>query len=316
MNYNLVSILTIIASSRHTITRFILLGIFAGSILSMVAPRSYVAETIFLLKNPVYADRNNVYSYEAKFLDYLGNDEDIERLIAMASSDSLLQSVISTMHLASVYHFDSTDPEDTERLKKYFRSRLEVRQNKHRSIVLTYKDTDPIRAAAIADLCVVRLESSFRGFYNGMRRNMHASVMNKIHQEDSLIAMLTDSLIKLRELYGIYDVISPSRYNIMLSSLKDNGHPAYARGIELVQNVESIKDEIVGDRAKHISLANQYSTGTEADEMHLVYVMQAAIPPIPHVFRGVCKMAAITACLGLLYGILHVLIADHFRKRN
>ena len=251
-----------------------------GALLHLVMPKKYEAATVFILKNPLYADRNNLYNNETKFLDYVANDEDISRFITMASDSGVQQKIISDMHLAAIYGYDTTGPEGRYKLKKAFQNRLKIYVNEYKNVVLNYTDSDPVRAAVIANLCTELLEHSLRGFYNGMRKNMQSSIQKRVVEEDSAIAVLTDTLTQLREQYGIYDIISPSRNNLMLSEMKENGHAGYARGIEQVQNIESIKDELVSDRAKHISLANQYATGTEIDEMQLTHIIEKAIPPL------------------------------------
>ncbi len=314
MQYDLFAMIRLVGGKWRTILKFILIAVISGLLIYLVMPRKYEAEVIFILKNPIYADRNNLYNYEAKFLDYVANDDDVDRLITMASSDSLQDNIISTLHLAAAYDYDSTDPEQVHKLKKYFKNHLKIFRNEYKNVVLTYTDKDPVRAAATANLCVVLLEKNLRGFYNGMRRNMYLSILNKIHEEDSAVVVLTDTLVKLRNQYGIYDIISPSRYNTILGAMKENGHAGFANGVEQVQNIESVKDELVGDRAKHISLANQYSTGTEVNEMHLTHIIQAATPPFPQTRLEIAITVSVSACLGLLYGIVHVLMADYFRR--
>lgn len=316
MANDLFSIIKSISNQRIAILKFVLISVFAGNILYWVLPKKYDASAIFILKNPVFADRNNIYSYEAKFLNYTASDDDVDQLISMVSSDSLQHIVINTMHLGKAYNYDTTDAEEIHKLRKYFQKNLKIYRNEYKSLVLTYSDKDPVRAANVANLCVDLLEFSLRNFYNGMRKNMCVSIMNKIAQEDSAIALLTDSLITLREKYEIYDIISPSRYNIMLSSIKGNGKKGFARGIELVQNVESIKDEIVGDRAKHLSLANQYSTGIEVNEMSLTEIVQRAIPPFRHVFLEMLVTTLVCSVLGLLFAIVYVLSSNFIRNQK
>jgi len=315
-DHDLFGIILLVRKHIGVVIRMAILAIVLGGALYIVIPKKYEADTVFILKNPLYADRNNLYNNDTKFLDYAANDDDIDRLIAMASSDSLQNYVIRTMQLATVYDLDTTKPEQLVKLRKCFKSRLKIYRNEYRNVVLTYTDKDPARAAAIANLCENILEHSLREFYNGMRRNMFQSIENRIRQEDSAIAVLTDTLGTLREQYGIYDIISPARYNIMLSSMKDNGKPGYARGVELVQNIESIKDELVSDRAKHITLANQYATGTQINEMPLTQIIQSAKPPVKPRGLGLILTLIVSAALGVLFGIVYVLVANYFRTSS
>jgi capsular polysaccharide biosynthesis protein len=312
--YDLFTIFNTIKRNRRTLFVFLIIAALISVILSFIFPPQYEADSVFILKNPVYADRNNVYSYEAKFLDYTANDDDVDRFIAMASSDTLQNTIIRRMHLATAYDYDSTDPEEVYKLKRYFKKHLRIYRNEYKNIVLVYKDKDPERAAKIANLCVDMLDQSLRGFYNEMRHNMYRSIMDKVHEEDSTITYLTDTLTKLREQYGIYDIISPSRYNIMLSSVKGNGQPGFAKGLELIQNIESVKDELVGDRAKHISLANQYSTGINLNEMNLTHIIQKAKAPFKHPFLNILKVLGLGSLLALMFGVVYILAADYYKR--
>jgi hypothetical protein len=252
---------------------------------------------------------------EAKFMNYAGNDEDIDRFFSMAASDSLQNNVIKIMHLAAAYHYDSTNPAAIIKLKRYFIDRLTISSNEYKNIVVAYKDKDPKRAADVANLTASLLEFSMRDFYNGMRRNIYASVMNTIREEDSAITVLTDTLSALREQYGINDIISPARYNIMLSNVQSNGKKGIAKGIELIQNIESVKDELVSDRAKHITLANQYATGLETNEMPLIHVIQTAVPPLKYWWRYLVITCCISGALGLLFGVVYVLLSGYYQQR-
>lgn len=313
-NYDLFHIIHLIRKKLQTVVVIMLIGIIAGALVYFTIPKKYEADTVFILKNPLYADRNNLYNNDTKFLDYAANDDDVDRLMAMAASDSLQNNVIRLMHLAEVYHYDTTNAKEVVKLKKHFKNNLKIFRNEYRNVVLTYTDKDADRAAAVANLCEDLLEHSLRDFYNGMRKNMYQSIMNRVHDEDSAIAVLTDTLTKLREKYGIYDIISPARYNIMLSTMKDNGREGYAAGVELIQNTESIKDELVSDRAKHITLANQYTTGTQINEMPLTHVIQVAKPPVKHTGFGLLTTLIVCAFLGFVFGVLYVLMSDYFQR--
>jgi len=311
-HYDTFNLLQRILVKKKIIINITVVAVIFGCISYIIIPRKYKAETILILKNPLYADRNNIYNTETKFLDYVANDEDVDRLFSLAASDSLLNNIISIMHLATVYQYDSTSPEQIMRLKKYFKQNLNITRNEYKNIVVSYKDKDPVRAAAIANLTTNLLDHALRNFYNGMREAMYQSVMNRIHSEDSAIAVLTDTLINLRETYGIYDIISPARNNLMLSNMEGEGREHFGKGIEWIQNIESVKDELVSDRAKHITLANQYATSTHIDEMPLAHIIQTAKPPLKYWFRDLLFTVCISAFLGFLISSVYVLLAGYY----
>lgn len=126
--------------------------------------------------------------------------------------------------------------------------------------------------------------------------------------------MLTDTLAHLRDEYGIYDIISPARYNIMLSSLKNSGKPGFARGVEQIQNIESVKDELVSDRARNITLANQYTTGTKMNELPLTKIVKLSPLPIKASGPGLKMVLLICALSGFFFSTLYVLAVAFYRN--
>ncbi|WP_165836325.1 Wzz/FepE/Etk N-terminal domain-containing protein [Taibaiella soli] len=299
---------------KRLIRNITILTIIIGVILHFLTPKKYEAEVTFMLKNPIYADRNNLYNNETKFIDYFANEEDIDRLITMAQSDSVQNKIIKEMNLVSRYKIDTLDKDASVVLKKTFNNRLRIYRTENRNVVLNFADKNDTLARKIAVRYVGLLDSSLRGFYNEMRVNMHASIVSKIHEQDSTINVLTDTLTRLRDEYGIYDILSPSRYNLMLSSLKTNGKPGFARGVEQIQNIESVKDELVSDRAHNITLANQYTTGTKMNELPLTKIVSITPLPIKATGPGLKLTIVVCALGGLFFSILYALVIAFYRN--
>lgn len=314
-SYSLFNILRQVYRHRRFIIIITCCTILAGVITRLVKQRKYVAETVFILKNPLYADRNFLYNNETKFIDYFASEDDIDKFMLMAESDSVQGYIISEMSLAEAYKYDTSDDKKVKALKKEFFSNLNIVRTDKKSLTLSYTDKDPERAAEVANLTVAVLEKSLRNFYNDIRASMYNSIANKIKEEDSVILALTDTLTVLREKYGIYDVISPSRYNIMLTSgMKPNGKEGFARGLELIQNYESVKDQLVTDRSRHISLVNQYTTGTGVNEMPLTKIIKKAELPLKKGGVGMLMTILGSAFIGIFCSVLYVLFVAFYRK--
>lgn len=307
-------LMPLLKQHKRTIGYITLLAAIAGALFYLIVPSKYEAQAYLILKNPLYGDRNFVYNNETKFIDYFASDDDIDRFITMSESDSLQNYVIRTMHLASVYNYDTTDREDVYKLKRKFSKQLKIFRTDKKIISLSYTDKDPDRAAAVANLCATAVEHLLHGFYSDMRMNMYQSITNKVHDEDSSINLLTDSLAALREKYGVYDIISPSRNNIIMSEVKNTGQKEFAKGLEQIQNLESLKDELVTDRAKHVTLANQYATGLRMNETPLISVVQNAKPPVKPIGMNIVMMVIVSAVLGFFFSLLYVLLSQFVKK--
>ncbi len=313
-DYSLQPLARLLRDSRRTILVFVLLAVAMGLLVHLLRPRQYKARVEFFLKNPMYADRGYLYSSDARMIDYFATDEDIDRLKSLAWSDTVQDMIIRELHLDSAYHVDARNPAAIKALKKRFSESISLYRTENKVVILSYTDANEKRAAAVAARTVVLLEEQLRGFYNEMRGSIHATIRGQIRGEDSAIAALTDTLAALREQYGIYDIISPARYNIMLSTVKNNGKAGYPRGIEEVQNIESVKDELVSDRAKHITLAGQYATGTAMNELPIIRILKREQPPFKREGPGLITILAGSAAAGLFFGMLYVLASYRYRR--
>lgn len=304
------AIINSIRKHKKFIWAITVLSAVAGGIFHLVGPKKYDATTEFIVRNPMYGDRNNLYSSNDRTYDYFGNEEDIDKVILLSESNVVQAQVIRNMNLADAYKIDTTTRKGELMLEKKFNSDLRLVRTEYKGINLTYTDTKPERAAAVANECVKVLESVYSGFYKDMRRNVYQSILDKIHEEDSSITALTDTLSSLRDQYGIYDIISPSRNNLMLGSMKSNGKPNFGVAEEKIQNIGSLKDQLVVDRARQMTIANQYATGNNKDQLPVLKIVTPAKEPVRPKGPGGILMVIICAALGCFFSIVYMMIYD------
>jgi capsular polysaccharide biosynthesis protein len=305
----------VIDSIRRHKTLIIVITIVAsvsGAAFYLAGPKKFEGKTEFILRNPLYGDRNNLYNYDTKFIDYFANEDDIDRLILMSEADIVQSKVIRNLNLAKEYAIDVSNRKGEEQLARKFSKSYNITRTEYKDLVLSYTDVDPERAAKVANESVAVLDSVFSAYYKDMRQGMYQSIVDKVHEEDSSINALTDTLTNLRALYGINDIISPSRNNLMLSSMKESGKPNYGRGVELIQNTESLKDQLVADRAKQTTLVNQYKTGIRIDQMPMIKVVTVAKTPVSP--KGIGGMYTVLACafLGFFFSTMLMSLSDRY----
>ena len=74
-------------------------------------------------------------------------------------------------------------------------------------------------------------------------------------------------------------MIAPGRKNLISSQPKGSGLQ-YAQGLEIVQNVEEVKDRLTMDKAKYMSLSNEFKTAS-FDGFPMIHVTQWSTPGGP-----------------------------------
>ena len=315
---NLPDVIESIRKHKGLILTITMASAIAGAIFYLAGPKKYEAKTEFILRNPLYGDRNNLYNNDTKFIDYFANEDDIDRLILMSEAEIVQGRVIRNLRLAEAYKIDVSNRKGEQQLERKFSKSYNILRTEYKDLVLSYVDTDPDRAAVVANMCVKVLDSTFGDYYKDMRAGMYLSILEKVHEEDSSINVLTDTLTVLREEYHIYDIISPARYNLMLGTMKENSHKNFGRGVELIQNIESLKDQLVADRARQMTLVNQYKTGNRQDQMPMLKVVSVAKNPVSP--KGIGGMYTVLACalLGFFFSTWLMVFADSslFRPTN
>jgi hypothetical protein len=215
--------------------------------------------------------------------------------------------------LGQHYKLDSTDKKYMEKLFKTFSGLYNLKKTDVDNIELTVVDQEPQMAADIANAAMIRIEETYKGFMNDSRKRIMSALQNKMAVKDSAIASLTDSLVNLRDRYGIYDLISPGRKNLIAGAIKPNGKADFARGLETIQVVEEMKDRMVTDKAEYQSLYDQFRTTTD-ENLKLLHILEWAGPSGEKAwpFRSIIVL---TAVLGtFVVSCILVLLVTYFKK--
>lgn len=311
--FDLVDITQTIRKRRRFILIITVVAVVVGGVFGLMRKKKYVGKTEFLVSNPLYSDRVNIFGAANNKMDYFGDEDDIDKVVALGESDTVTMNVLRAAGLDTAYKLDINNREQLDKLKDIYRKGADLKRTDTRMMELTYTDLNADRAARVANEAEKQIEAAYRGIYITMRTYAHNSLQNKMHAQDSIIDALTDTLARLREESGIYDIISPNRDNIVNGTVKGSGKNL-GRNIELIQNYESLKDITVSDRAKISSLLQQYTTGTAANEMSFFQVTTKAQPPVDAKGPGMLVILISAAFLGFFFSILYILLLTYYRE--
>ncbi|HXS38364.1 MAG TPA: Wzz/FepE/Etk N-terminal domain-containing protein [Flavipsychrobacter sp.] len=312
-SFDLVDIVHTIRNRRKFVLIITLLAAIAGILFHSVRKKRYQAKTEFLIMDPLYTDRNNIFrNTEMRFIDYFAGEDDIDRVIAIAESDTVIDKIIRVKGLAVAYNVDTTKPGGFDKLRTIFTKLYDIKRTEYKDAVLTYIDEDPTRAAQVANESVHIIEDAYKSYYIDVKANMYQALHEKLLETDTAIGKLTDSLSALRDRYHIYDIISPARQNVIVGTIKESGVAGFGKAIEEIQNIESIKDQLVIDRAKYVSLLNEYTTGIKMNQMALTHVITKATTPDHPKGPGLILTTIICALLGFFFSVCIVLLLTYY----
>jgi len=312
--FDLIDVIKTIQKQKRTILLITLACMACGAIMVGVKKKKYKDTTRFFVNNPLYGDRSTLFrNVEQRYVDYFGGDDDIDRVTALLSSDTVVDKIIRRCDFDKIYKLDINTPKGNQELKNIFNKNFKLKRSEYKDIEVSFVAYEPATAATIANTTVATVEESFRAYYTNMKMGMYQSIADKVKEMDSSINIYSDSLANMRDRYGIYSIISPARANVIVSDVKPG--KGLGKGIEQIQNIESIKDQLVTDRAKYYSLLNEFSTTTNSN-MSYIKVTTRALPPVSPSGISMPIMAAIGAFLGLFFSTTLVVLLAYYKLLN
>lgn len=315
-SFDLIDVIRTIQKRRTFILIITVLCMGLGGVFLLVKKKKFKAEARFFVNNPLYGDRNTLFrSFETRYVDYWGGDDDLDKVTALGNSDTVRDRIIRNCQFQTIYKGGDINNDTAHAMyMSIFDKNFNLKRTEYKDIIVSYIAYKPQDAANVANMSVKVLEETFRHYYTQMKGSMCFSINAKKVQLDSAINTLTDSLANLRDKYGIYGIISPSRQNMVNSEMKGGGK-GFGRAMEEVQNIESVKDQLVTDRSHYISLLNEFSTAA-SDTIQYLKVITRAVPPTSPFGPSVQLVLLVTGCLGLFFSTVFVLMMAYYKKLN
>lgn len=311
--FDLVDIAKTIQSRRKLIIGITVAAAILGVVGYLIQKKKYKSISEFIVTNPEFGDRSNLFrNIDTRSIDYFASEDDMDRVIAFAKSDMVRDRVIQNTGLYKIYELNPNDLKDQEKMGNKYKKNFEIIRTENKNLEVSYVDNSPKVSADVTNEIVNVVEETYRNYFNSIKADISRSIENRAHEIDSNINVLTDSLAVLRDRYKIYGIVSPNRQSIVNGDVKAAA-PDFGRGMEQIQNVEAVKDQLVIDRAKYTSLLNEFATGTNTNELSYVKVISTAMPPIKP--SGLGLILTVVACtfVGFFLSVIVVLFSAYYR---
>lgn len=279
--FDLVEIVKVIQRNAKMIFGLTIITAVIGAVAYKIKDKEYKANAEVYMLNPLYGDRNHILRRSAgdmRFVDYFGTEGDVDKVMTMIESKDVEDSVITLCGLYGAYELDYGNPRHRAQMSERYRESFESKRTENASIMCSFTDVDIKRSAQVLDAIVKVTDSKFRSYLSVVKNNAKDRANKKIQSLSEEINLYTDSLVKLRQQYQIYDIISPTRQNLLVNSISGAGKINPGEGVEMIQNIESIKDQLVISRAELMATAHELNT-TNVDELALLHYVSTPTPP-------------------------------------
>lgn len=282
--FDLVEIVQVIKRNAKMIFGITLAATIISAVAYKVKDKEYKAKAEVYMLNPLFGDRNHILRRSAgdmRFVDYFGTEGDVDRIMTMIESKDVEDSVITQCGLYGAYKLDYGNPRHRAAMSALYRDNFESKRTENASVMCSYIDIDAKRSAQVLDAIVKVTDFKFRQYLSTVKNNAKIRTRKKIEELDGQIKIYTDSLVALRQRYQIYDILSPNRQHLLVNNINPTGKNNPAEGVEVIQNLESIKDQLVMSRAELTATAQELSTSNDDELATLHYVSTPSTPNKP-----------------------------------
>ncbi|HEY3385989.1 MAG TPA: hypothetical protein VGK46_05730 [Saprospiraceae bacterium] len=189
---------------RHIV--YITVGAFViSALLSLLLKNYYQGKTVFYAASQDLFKPEKVFGGGTQEMYYYGSGEDIDRILTVGNSHSVVDFLIDSFDLWTVYDIKPGTSKAKYKMRKAFRENYKIMLTKQDALELTVEDKDPERAAAMANVATKFIDYQVKSIIKNSQIALASSYQKSINSKEKLMQSNLDTLIHYREKSGIYD---------------------------------------------------------------------------------------------------------------
>ncbi|MEZ5047382.1 MAG: hypothetical protein R2831_10365 [Chitinophagaceae bacterium] len=230
--YNLLDALQVAKKWKKQIIIFSVLTTILTAIVLLLIPNKYQSYGAFYPSSTAMRSRANLMRPEnQQWLDFMGDDNEVDKTYIVAMTSDVTEHLIKKFELAKHYDIDTSKPKAGEKIYKRFLKNYKVNRTGFDHLEVMFTDEDKMLTAKVTNEAMNRINDVLRNIYTNINSKIVGMIETKRDSLRQHISVYTDSLVTLRKQYGVYDIVSPSRKNLIIQA--SSSHNAlYAEGLE------------------------------------------------------------------------------------
>ncbi len=213
---SLQDVVEVLKSNRKRILYYTLAVFVLSAVISLLIPNKYTATTIFYPANEMLLNPDVLFG-KNEDVEYYGGSAERDRLLSMANSDALFDSLENNYDLYSHYGIDTSSSKSRFQLKKKINKFLEVSKNELDALELSFTDKNPKFAAEIANQSRNYLNRATTAVIKKNQKAFIEVLDNKIKNANKQMSALMDSIKMIKQENQIYD--AKESYEMLSSEL-------------------------------------------------------------------------------------------------
>ncbi len=201
---SLLELIKVIKKWFKSIVLVCTIAVIGTILISLSMDNYFQATTIFYAASSDLAKPAPIGGFEIP-MDYYGRDEDIDRLLSIAGSGELANTIISEFKLAEHYQIKTTTPKGKFKVHEKFQKLFDAKKNKYDAIEVSMEDKDPEIAMQIANRIRNLINEIAQRTVKNSQELLIESYKSNISKKSINLDSLTNRIELEKRKYGIFD---------------------------------------------------------------------------------------------------------------
>lgn len=247
LDFSLLHIIGILIRWRKALIILVVAAALLTAVLSLFIPNYYTATATFI---PANEDKQLFDTENGENNSLYGDEDEVDRALIFAQSPVLVDFMIRKFKLAERYEIDASNPKGEDKVNKRFRKLYHVKKNEYSGVEISIEDTEPLFAAQMLDTLLLKLDALYKDATSGNKKLIIATYENTLNEKKAELRQIMDTLMTLRQQYGIYDVAQQS---LLLSSLIVQTESSLAEAqakLQIYNQKGGVRDSVINLEAR------------------------------------------------------------------
>jgi len=229
---SLVHVIEMLWHWRKRIFVVTILATAISAVGSLLIPNYYQSQSLFYAASEDLAKPNPIGDVDRE-IKYYGTDKDIDRILSIATSNHLLNHLITKFELYKHYDIDPSAERSAFKVRQKLNKLVDIKKTKYGAIFLGIEDTSAELARSMVEEATNYINAFASKNFKGSQSNLLASYKAKITESEGQLRKLNDSLILLKSTYDVYDLINQGEVLLNQQSIIQNKLSAAQSKVDL-----------------------------------------------------------------------------------
>jgi len=306
-DFNLVGVISLLFKKSRFIIILTVIAMCLAFAICKSRTRMYTSKTSFIVKNPSILDRGYVFNIGGADKNYFAVPDDVDQVKSIAESDEIYLAVVHELNLSKIY-----PSKDDGQLIDIVKGNMDFTMKDNKNVELSYTDTNPKRAAQIANAIRIHLEDAFMNYFISSNKEIIKVLQQNTDSLQRKIVMLDDSIQTIRSRFSDNHQQLPVRGLSINAAAQSSGN-SDPHLLERLNEVALLKDKLATQATDYQYLLEQYYTITDR-QLHLFYVIQNAYPKRQPSSPKTVIIVAASAIATLFFACVLVIFNAGFQK--